>query len=776
MPKDLDKTRITELLSEVAEQYWKEDQATRERQVRTWRRMKLLWDGFTRTWYSEVAHDWRVWDPSYADDNGQQDYYDKPINVFRAYLETIIAALSVTVPGIKCYPDDADNPLDLLTAKASDKIAQLIYRHNEVNYVWLHALFVYCTEGMVAAHNYTKESVEYGVIKQPKYEDVEEIQEKLICSNCGAQQADIPVSNKEKNEFDPDNDDIEIQNTLQQDLKLCPECMVEMHPELVQEKFITARLIGHDETPKSRQVIDVYGGLNVKVANYARNQKETPYLFLSKEIHYAEARERYPDIRNSIQPGEGNTTEPYERWARLNPQYQGQYPDCTVTVREGWLRPWAFECLQDEEDVKFLKKHFPNGARVVKVNDHVAEYANESLDDHWTLTHNPLSDYIYFDPLGLLLTSVQEITNDLVSLTMQTIEHGIPQTFADPAVLNFDQYQQQETSPGAIYPATPKSGRTLNEAFYEVRTATLSQEVLPFGSSIQSLGQTVVGAQPSLFGGDIAGSKTASEYSMSRAQALQRLQSTWKIFTSWWRVIFSKVIPAYIKNLQTDEKFVQRDSSGNFINIVIHRAELEGTLGQIELEANENLPVSFTQQKDTIIQMLQQGNPQIIEILANPENLPLIYEAFGIPDLYIPGEDSRNKQYDEIKELLNTEPIEIPPDLMQMAEMEANGRPLEPTFEASVPVGEFDNHQIELEICIKWLNSEAGRQAKNENPAGYENVMLHARAHKGAMMLLMQEQMLMNPAADGGGAAPLEKPNQLDKEAPITGDGDVQVN
>jgi hypothetical protein len=90
--------RIVELLKYVAEEYWKEDQTTRELQLRKWRRLKLLWEGFTRTWYSEVAHDWRVWEPSQADDGGQQDYYDKPINVFRAYLESIIAALSITIP------------------------------------------------------------------------------------------------------------------------------------------------------------------------------------------------------------------------------------------------------------------------------------------------------------------------------------------------------------------------------------------------------------------------------------------------------------------------------------------------------------------------------------------------------------------------------------------------------------------------------------------------------------------------------------------------------
>ena len=768
--------RIESLLKELVEFYSKEDQATRERQVRVWRRLKLLWEGFTRTWYSEVAHDWRIWDPSAADDNGQESYYDKPVNVFRAYLESIIAALSVTIPAVKCYPDDADNTLDNLTAKAGDKIGQLIYRHNDVSLLWLQGLFIYCTEGMVAAHSYSKESEEYGMVSEPKFENETEPHEQLMCANCGFQLADTVLSEQSEYEFNPDDDDVPAQDFLQRDEQLCPECLNIGAPVAQINHLVVSRIVGHTNTPKSRQCIDVYGGLYVKVANYARKQCDTPYLILSNEIHYAMAREMYPNIRSAIQPGENNSVMPYERWARINPQYQGQTPLNLVTVRSCWLRPAAFEYLEDEEEVKLLRKRFPNGAKVVLVNDTIAEYENEALDDVWTLTHNPLSDYLYFDPLGMLLTSVQEITNDIISLTLQTIEHGIPQTFADPAVLNFDEYGQQETSPGAIYPATPKSGRSMQEAFYEVRTATLSQEVLPFAQQIQSLGQTVSGALPSLFGGDIQGSKTASQYSMSRAQALQRLQNTWKMFTAWWKQIFGKVIPAYIKEIRDDEKYVERDKSGNFINIVIHRAELEGKLGQIELESNENLPVTFAQQKDTIMQLLQAQNPMLQQLLSDPENLPLLYEAFGIPDLAIPGQDARDKQYDEIKDLLNTEPMQVPPDVMQVEDAMAQGMPPPPPMEQpSVPVGEFDNDAVELEICIKWLNSEAGRQAKIENPNGYQNVVLHARAHKQAMMMKQMEQMqMMAPPSDG--AAPKEKPVETDKEAPITGDGDVTIN
>jgi hypothetical protein len=161
---------IQQLLRTVVDHFDKEDVSIRERQIRTWRQLKLLWDGYSRTWFSEVAHDWRIDD---AQSNGDSDQasYDKPINVFRAYLESIIAALSVTVPPIKCYPDDADNTMDLATARAGDKIAQLIYRHNDVPLLWLHALFIYMTEGMVACYSYPRSDDKYGTYEDKKYSD-----------------------------------------------------------------------------------------------------------------------------------------------------------------------------------------------------------------------------------------------------------------------------------------------------------------------------------------------------------------------------------------------------------------------------------------------------------------------------------------------------------------------------------------------------------------------------------------------------------------------------
>lgn len=788
---------IQRLLKQVYDDCMQEDQSVRERQIRDWRRLKLLWEGFTRIWFSEVAHDWRVWDQN-EDDNTDQAYYDKPVNVFKAYLESIIAALSVTVPPIKCFPDDADDTLDLATARAGDKIAQLVYRHNDAPLLWLHALFIYVTEGLVAYYNYEDYNKKYGTYQEKTYEDVEEEQENLVCSLCGFPLEDkeafpgqaAELKDQEIDEFQPDNEDAPLHALINEGKEICPSCMMAMDPVIQKEKFITTRLTGVIDKPKGRICLEARGGLYIKIPNYCKKQKDLPYLIYSDEFDYSMVVEEYKHLHGNKNLLEklksGNNPGGYEwyaQWGRLSPQYQGEYPQNVVTVNKAWIRPGKFNILKDEEDVKKLKKRFPDGVKVTFVNEEFAEACNENLDDCWTLIENPMSDFLHFNPLGASLTSIQDITNDLISLTLQTIEHGIGQTFADPAVLNFNAYAQTSTLPGGVFPATPKSGKTLGEGFHELRTATLSPEVMPFGQQIQSYAQLASGATPSIFGGELAGAggETASGYSMSRAQALQRLQNIWKLFTTTWKNVFSKVVPMYIKIVQEDERDVQRKDDGSFVNVLIRKSELQGKIGKVELDAGENLPLTWTQKKDLLFTLLQATNPKIMEILNAPENLTIIHEALGLVDFYVPGEDDIIKQYDEIKLLLDSEPIEEPPSPEMIAEAIAMGQP--PPQMQEVPSVEidpiYDNHVVEFDICRKWIVSEAGRQTKTDNPEGYRNVLLHGRLHFMEIQRLQMEQAMQAQSNDSnkkpGDNTPNEKRDKTKSEAPIMEEGNVSV-
>lgn len=744
---ELDDNEI-DAIKAIIDDFENEDRSVRERQIRDWKRLELMWCGFNNIYWDYVAHDWRIWGSEGGGDDNQSSYYDKNINVYRAYLETIIATLSNTVPPIKCLPDDADNVNDILTAKGGTKIAELVYNHIDAPLIWVKMLWTMCQQGMVAAYNYTDEDKEYGTVEVQETEDQEVDSTQKMCPSCGMvldEQANN-ISEQEQNEYDPDNDDIILHDSLNENQLFCPQCQMDVDPELNANKIVVTRLVGITDQPKSRQCLEIYGGLYVKIPNWAKNQEDCPYLSLNYETHYSNIYKEYPELIDELPDGmitspDGNST--YERWGRLSPEYRGEYPVNCPTVRNWWLRNSAFNTINEESTRKSLKKKFPDGCHAILVNDTWVKACNQNLDDHWTLLKNPLTSYVHYNPLGTLVTAIQEITNNLVSLEMQCIEHSIPITFFNPQFVNSEQFRNTEVSPGSMYPTkTMGQNRNISDGFHQLQSTTVSSELAPFGAKINEMGQFVSGALPQVFGGAPgAGSRTASQYAMQRNGAQQRLSNlTGRDVNMFWRKIFGKIIPAYIKNMMEDERLVQTQGKESFVNVIIKKAQLEGKLGDIRLEAPEGLPATIEQIKETVMTLMQTNNPEILAAIGAPENMPTLSKVLGLTDFSIPGEEDREKQYDEISKLLNSSPV---PSIDQMGQ---------PTEQPSVmPELEVDNHQIEAEICRNWLVSEKGRQAKTDSPDGYKNILLHLQIHMQMLQQLSAPQIPPQDMGNGNG-------------------------
>jgi hypothetical protein len=76
-----------------------------------------------------------------------------------------------------------------------------------------------------------------------------------------------------------------------------------------------------------------------------------------------------------------------------------------------------------------------------------------------------------------------------------------------------------------------------------------------------------------------------------------------------------------------------------------------------------------------------------------------------------------------------------------------------------------DDHPLEADVCRRWLVSDAGRMCKLENPAGYENVLLHMKMHKDMFMQMTQ------------GGQPPQQPQQGQQPAqPPQRNAGVQMN
>src|SRR5215475_7317141 len=457
---------------------------------------------------------------------------------------------------------------------------------------------------MVAAYNYTHEDEDYGTVdvREEHDEMVDGIQK--VCPNCGTvlMEQEKPISEDlsetEKDEFDPDDDDIKLHDYLNNDKLLCPTCLVDIDPELKEDKIVVTRITGVTRQPKSRQCIIVEGGLYVRVPNWARDQKDCPYVGYDRETHYSNLFEEFPEFADemeelgrAITDTDGNQL--YERWGRLNPQYRGDDSLNTPTLRKRWIRKSTFWCVKDDDMRKRLCKKFPDGAYICFINEQFVAAYNENLDDHWTILFNPMSNYVTYDAIGTLVTAVQEITVNLISLENQCIEHSVPTTFFNPKFLNSEQYRNTEIAPGALYPTkTVGENRNISDGFHTIQAATVSPELAPFGERINSLGQFVSGALPQIYGGSSGGSsRTASQYAMQRNGAQVRLSSlTGRNVNFFWRKLWSKVIPAYMKNMLEDERIVKSVGIDSFEQTIIKKAQMDGKIGNYELEAPEGLP------------------------------------------------------------------------------------------------------------------------------------------------------------------------------------------
>lgn len=177
--------------------------------------------------------------------------------------------------------------------------------------------------------------------------------------------------------------------------------------------------------------------------------------------------------------------------------------------------------------------------------------------------------------------------------------------------------------------------------------------------------------------------------------------------------------------MKEDEKFTKK-AGDRFINIWIRKSEMSGKVGRVEPETANTFPMSWAQKHDALIKLFEFQNPDIQAVISHPENTATVAKYLGFAELYIPGEDDRNKQLEEIDEMLNGAVVEIDP--------------------------EIDNHQIEFETVQAWCKSEHGRDTRIRLPEVYMEIKNHGAMHKQIIdqqMMAMQQQQMQPPPTRG---------------------------
>lgn len=643
----------------IVERFETENKDIREERLIRWSRNEHYWKGFQYLFWSSMEGNWKV--PSLGelrelDDDIIEDLlYSKVINIYKSHGQSIVAALSVDTPGVKFFPDDADDPEDVQTAKAYSKMAELIQRHNKAKLLIMHALYIMYNQDFVAARTYKVTDKKFGTFSTPVFGQVDGLVAK----------------------------------------------------------------IKDEETPKSRVKIDVYGPLQVQIPPKAKTQDDVNYLVLELDQHPTIIQGLYGDLVKDVK------LDPYTESDRRYRDIDRIYEDKLVTVKHVWLEPSAYYQIGPEEDVELLKSQYPEGCYAVIINGVCIKAEPAILKDEWTITYDPMSSSVATEPLGESLIPLQDIKNDLTNYTLQTIEYGIPETFADIRALNWEAYRNQKSRHGQVFPARkPPDGR-MDDNFTTIKTTNLSREVQEFNKALDSDAQFVSGDYPSIYGGPSQGSKTLGEYAMSRNQALQRLSSYWTIINFWWADVMEKSCNLFRDMLGgRDENFVVEDS-GNFVNVWIRSAELQGSVGNVEPESSEKFPLTTGQKRDMLIELITLNNEAVNSVIFAQENAQKVSTIMGFGELSIPGENQLAKQIRETQILMSTEPIDqMTPSIM--------------------PDQDLDDHGVHAANIQEFLVSFRGQELQQTNPLGYLNCLMHFKMHK----MFEQMQMMQEAAAN----------------------------
>ena len=697
-----------EKLRDMAE---REDSATRFDLIREAKRNDLFWHGFQHIFWDAVSMDWRV--PTHEDlksipfvNEQTEVIYDYVINIIKPHGESIIAALSAQVPSVRFRPFDPEASTDVGAAKEANNAAEKILEDNTAKLLFIHALFTFYTEHILGGFTYSKEDKRLPQVEMPVMGKVDKTQIDYECPTC-------PFSGQE----------IVNSGDISQVPDMCPECNSNLLS--TEQPIDVVEQVGTNLHPRSRQTMELYGILNLKVPLHTKAQDDFGYLINYIDVHYSEARTTYPNIRDEIKVS-SNMEEKFVRAPSVGSTTTTFEYNNLVTVKRCWFRPSYYNALDDPDEISTLQQLFPSGVRADFVEDKLGRVKENSMDSHWRVTKPGLSRFSHADPICNSLISPQELRNNGINYLTQSLEYSVPETFADPRVLDFDAYRNSENSPGLKYPATTQNvgERPLGDFFHTERAATFPKDGVDFISLIDQDSQFLSGDYPSVRGGPgEGGSRTLGEYTQSRAYALQRLSIPWVFLNLFWADFTHIAVKDYMKNLLTDDFFSRKSRTG-YDKVWVRKAFSEGDFNVIYPEASDTFPVSAAQRLSVLMELVKLNSPEVNAVLFSSLNAREVADTLGMTHIKFPNEAQVNKQYREIEMMLEQPVMDL-----------GDGN-----FESTVQIEpEVDIDEIHIEITGNFLSSDAGQDLKMSNPEIYMNILAHHRQH---FMSIQQKQMM----------------------------------
>jgi hypothetical protein len=417
-------------------------------------------------------------------------------------------------------------------------------------------------------------------------------------------------------------------------------------------------------------------------------------------------------------------------------------------------------------------------------NDVFCEARNESMDERWETMHTMPGEGQLRETLVSALVPVAEQLNDAINLLFEICMYGVPEGFAAADLLDFEARSKQDATAGNVTPVTLDDNQDIRAKMSFTPAVEPSMAMMKYIDMLfGQIPQFLTGAFPALFGGDTGTNDTAQGISIQRNQALGRIGRAWRRLQIFWANTDGKAISCFSKNRTEDLELPKESQSGGFDSDTIQLTDMRGEVTAYP-EVDAQYPTLQADIKGLYMNLMNSENPLFMAATQDPVNMETVFRGIGLSDLQVPGEEQRVKTFKDIEQMENVPPQQgqpvpaQPPSPMNPKGTPAGPGPMIPSVE---PDPDVDNLKVAGDTAKTWLLSDAGQEAKVENPNWYTNVKLYSKACEQLQKMQMLTQAIaaqglagQGPAADLGGAEgvpPEPDPNAPTDSPPSPGAG-----
>lgn len=491
----------------------------------------------------------------------------------------------------------------------------------------------------------------------------------------------------------------------------------------------------------------VYGGTSLRVPSWCDDFSGFPFLRVNGEVDRSLLKAMYPKVSRLIDGHVGqpeSTLSDLERRVRLQTRgivsggygSTSQNDESLVTFSRTWLRPWAFNGVEDADVRMALTKAYPDGLHIAHVGDLVCDAYGDVMDERWSpLCHALPGEGQIREPIGGSIVGIQQLLNDLVNLMRDNIEFQMPIGFYDKSRISSNLFNTRVRG-GAFYPMASRPGQSMADAITTTRAGDLPQGISQVIENVSDkYPRQLIGAYEAAFGAPSPGNETFGGMQLERDQAMARMGMYTGLLrrhdTAGHNCQMMLELRAYRDNWKGPLAYADNGDDGSPVDVTVDPTALIKGNFTARPEVDEDYPVTFPQKRALAFELMK----SYPDLMMDPANSEAFKRLSGATDFTFPGADAWKKQMSEIQDMLTAPPPQQIP-----------GMPMQPPYVS--PVSPLENHQFEMKAIQDWWNSPAARKAQKLQPMQVQAIQQHYMMHE--QQAAMQAMQQMGPGGPGG--------------------------